>query len=1616
MYKPYKMILWGMLSAASLYYESRGADFSSLLLGGDTSGDNTDLSAALLGGDTTIIDSNAINAALAANATSIAQGLEQQVQGSTNLTQAQKQQQEQVVLGEFADNPVVEAYLQNYIKIFGTAQYAQAGQMFTTIINTIQTASFTQLVLPSFWQQTIGQCESALATMNTAFAQFGVNPDLTMDTIFTRSFFNTIRVYHVFIQTLARYAAQVAVSGKITVTDIDNLVRCVSTVFTSFDKLKGLYFSSQQEMVKDLGVESVSAESMLASEILAASAMSAKILAADPLNYYINATIALDWIKLLNFFTTLPNANFPHSSNANLYVVGYDTFTDYQNEVSANLAIVLSGAVNNGLAQMEQDPIKNKTILQNMQNYCDAAVQMYGLQNTPEAAAQAAVLQQTMKQISDGIGAAINQEATIQQSIAGARQQLQIAGATLAQIKAAYVTLAAATSSYANLITTYTGLKASANAAYGNLVKQQISGDSYVAVARMYWQSFLNDMQMGGGLLNASPLNVTSNNITSVIASLNSMCTNAVNVINGTNNPYALSAQDKTSVISAMYASAINSYNTAAIAVSGAGATSAALATDPLADIGFLNVMQASLQDAQSYFQNFGQAIQSIQNLSSDNVSNLQIAVQNALASAQRLQKSAQQTPQLALWLAPVGGNWSKALITTLTAIVQAQSFGAQNLLQYRYFSVLQSSASLMTVDQQTAVNNLLQALSAQVNISSQVQQSFQTAQASSGWSPAVAAAWDSALNLAQSYFLLGVGQLSLQDSATRLQNYITTLQAYVAYAQQYTSDFQTALTIYKAATKAYCASQACVNAKIALPSSITPATLGQLVAQAAKNNKKTGLFDMLAQSVQAFTTQTDPTLQMNAQLQLQNNVQQLNLYIQHQQDDWTPLNLQVGQTFSALLSGAAEQDTYIYTVTTQEGVTASYTIPTYNECMQPSTLLKAQVAFNNAQAATVKGDFLTGAQDYTQAAQLFYNASTTLTDATAIKNAQNQYFLSQTRLQASGSAAILQGCNFVTLGNFTNVPTVYLASSSQLSFNPTLVGALPLSLAVTQTTPIAGQQFSDFLNLLQVYIVYASLQGQGLVPSSYYKLGTLQRAAGLSASQIALITPFEQTAQDYASQVQQAFSTGFNNGTQQLKLTIATQLQPDGSLVAKCSNLPVPLLIPVTPNGVTASSYYSGAYLLFKPGTQLLHFGSTVYVPGQDAVAAGVILQNITKLYLACAYNYGQSATAVYNKLAPQLATATDIGVYSTQVNAVNNAYQNALAYIQSSNTSTNTAYGYATALAGSYPANVNQYVVTLYNQWASQLQTCLVGNPVSSGYQSALYTLNALYLQQSGVIPSLLVQSEQNIALAFKKAGDACRNFATPDPINGRVNLYPYQTGSGYYNAALQEYQKANDSSNQQVTSQLIFLTSALEIVQNANLYFDIKTNGTMYVDSKGTPKTVSWKTLQSDYYTFQNQNSLTTSKSMDYGELTEYNRVKNLLLDAAINITYLQNSVTTGSTGSTEGDKSAVLSALVSKGVIDGSIGIDQSNQTVRINLLQFAAQGYQLFVATPSQLSVFLADLSSALAYQYIYDYLGGLPASTDPNFATTFQNQWSQFFSALQNESISLENPSSAYLG
>ena len=1584
------------------------------------------------GGSGSIIDT--INQALDKNQQNIAQAIEQRSQGTGGGAS-----NEQMLIGEFSENPALVKYLQNYVKMFGDVKYAQVGQAFTTNVQAIQGASFSQLASQAFLQQTIKQSESNLADLYTAYTNYGLHPDITLDNVFTRAFFDVLQLYGIYLTTLSNYVAQIAISGKIVVSDITNLQQCTVLIMSSFDKLKGLYFPNQQQLVQSLSSQAFSAETVFANKILLVAALSAKLLAADSsLNYYNNCPLALAWAQFIALFAGLPNATYPNTGSMNLQVTGYQTFTAYLQEVCGNLVTVLDAGVRFASNQMTGSASNNTNVLAAFRNYFNAAKQMYTLLNTDVANVKLASLQTFYNAIDQVYTTAFATETTVTADVNAARQALQTPGQTLTQIKSATAKFSSAVTSYQTLISTFNSISDATDSSYCNQIIQQLAGDTYIGLACVYWKSFLEDAQAGGGLVSTLPISVTNNNLASVIASLQSMCTNAVSVLSGNQNPYHTSANDTATSIVQMYKNASDSYSGASIQVSTAGAVSASAAgpVDSIMKTDMINAMPNIVQTAQTYFQSFGQAIQALQSVSSSNVSSFQASVAQALSAAANLQSLDVKYPLLAQFLAPVGGDWSNALISTLTAIFQVQTFGSQNLLQYMYGSVLQSSAQYMTAAQKSAMSSLLTQLGSQVDISTQVQQAFQAAQAATNAATAIPL-WNTALNLAQTNYTLGKGQASLQDSAARLVTYITIVQAYINFALLKTTDFATALTIYRVAAQAYCATQACSQANVTLPSTITVAAVGQLVIQAAHNATNTGVLDFIKQDIQNFITQTDPAAQLQAQTKLQNDMQQLATYIANQQNDWVPFTLQAGTTFTSLMSQAAgNSNSYVYTVTTAEGATTNYTISNYSSVMQPASLLQADAAFQAGQAATVAGNFTLGAQSYSQAAQLFYNASCCMIDPAVVTNAQNQYYLSQTRMQASGVAALVQPCSVQTVGNFTNLPTAYVVSSAQITIDPSLVGTLPASLNKTQATSLSAQQFSDFLNVLQRHIVYSSLQGQALDPSIYYQASSLTRVTGLTNTQISLITPLEKTAANYVAQLQTAFTTGLQSGSQNLKLTATCQLQPAGGLAVLCTNLPIPLLIPITPNGYTAGAYYIGAYQLFQPGTALLNFGSQIYVPGQDVATAGLLLQYIMQLYLGCAYNYGQLATSIYNQFSSQLSSTQDITTLKDQIDSMNIAYQNGIAYVQSNSNSQNTAYGYAVSLAAlkssysSYPTNVNQYVVSLYTQWANQLKTCLVGDPSSSGYQNVLATLNGIYMQQANVMPSLVSQSNQNIAAAFKIAGDACLLFSKLDPINGRVSVYPYDAASGYYSAALQKYQTLQDTANQTAMNQKLNLVSISFIQQYAQLYYDVKVNGTKYLNKHGVSTTVTWTQLCTDYHTYINSGtSLGSSQAMDSGELAEYNRVKNLLLNAGINCAYVQNVLSSASSGSSSASTSStavqaatttqIITALKAFNAVFANLattGIDLTSETIRTNLLKYAIGEYNLFVATQNQLLSWVSQISSTISYQYIYDYLGGLPASTASNYATALQTEWTQFFTALQNEAESLQNPSSSYLG
>lgn len=1581
-----------------------------------------------------------INQALTANQATIAQGVEQRVQGSTGLSDAQKDQEEQLLIGEFAEDPDLVAYLENYVKMFGDEQYAQVGLAFSANLQAIQKASFSQLVSQDFLKQTIDESEKALANLYTTYTKYGLHPNITLDNVFTRSFFDVVQLYGIYLKALTQYVYQMVVSRKIAATDIINLQKCITLIMGSFDTLKGLYFSNQQQLVQDSGSQTNTAETIFAQDLLLLAAISAKQLMVDSsLNYYKDSALALAWAECINLFASLPNANYPHTASMNFSVNGYQTFDEYLQEVCGNLAKILDGGVRFGSHQMTGSAANNSSVLAALRNYYNAAIQMYAWQNTDAAQIASASLQNFFTTVDKVYKDAFKKETDTTAVVNASRQLLQTPGKSLVEIKAAALEFAKAQATYQQLIATFNSINDETDAAYCNQILQQLAGDNYIGLACVYWQSFLQDEKAGGALLSTLPVAVTTSSLGSVMSSLQIMCTNAQAVLGGTKNPYACSSNDTTTSIAQMYTNAMQAYNSASTQVSTAGTVSASSTgpVDSIMNLALLNQLQnSSLQIMQNYFQNFAQALQALQTVSSENVSVFQTAVANALSAASLLQDVAVKYPEYTHFLPPVGQDWNKALISTLVAIFQVQSFGSQSLLQYLYGSVLQSSSAYMLSAQQTAMNTMLTQLGAQVDIAQQVQQSFQSAQAATNTAAALPL-WNTALNLAQTYFTLGKSQLSLQDSAARLVNYITTVQAYINFALLKTSDFSTALMLYRLAAQAYYATQSCITAKVTLPATITADALGQLVIHAAHNSTNTGVLDFIMQDVQNFSAQTDPAKQAQAQNQLQNDMQQVDIYIQNQMNDWKPFALQSNTNVTPLMTGAAgNQNSYVYTVTTLEGATTNYTIPNFTTIMQPASLLQAQAAFQAGQAATVVGNFAAGAQSYAQAAELFYNASTSMKDAAAIANAQNQYYLSQTRMQASGVAALVQPCLAQTVGNFKNFPTAYMVSSAQINIDPFIVGNLPASLSASENAPLSAQQFADFLKVLQIYIVYTQLQAKGYSPATYYQPASLQRVSGLSDSQISILALHEQDAQIYAQQLQTAFTTGFQSGSQTLKLSASLQVQQSGAAILSCTNLPIPLLIPITPNGYTAGAYYIGAYQLFQPGGSLLNFGAQVYVPGQDVITAGLLLQNIMQLYIGCAYNYGQLATNIYNEFSSQLSSTQDVTTLNDQINAMNIAYQNGIAYIQSNSNSENTAYGYALSLAAlqdsyaSYPANVNQYVVSLYAQWATQLQACLVGNPTTSGYQNVLSTLNAVYMEQANVMPTMANQSNQNIAAAFKKAGDACMSFPIEDSVNGRVSLYPYDTATGYYSAALQQYTTLQDTANQNAMNQQLNLVSISLLEQYAKLYYDIKTNGTMYLDIHGKPQKVTWNQLGTDYLTYANSGTnLGSSQVMDSGELAEYNRVKNLLLNAAINCSYVQNalassatsssSTSSGSSAAQSPDTITIIKALVSFNAAFsnlGTTGMDFTNETVRTNLLEYAAGGYTLFEQTPSVLLSFVSQLSSAIAYQYMYDYLGGLPNSTASNYASALQTEWSQFFTALQNEAQSLQNPSSSYLG
>lgn len=673
------------------------------------------------------------------------------------------------------------------------------------------------------------------------------------------------------------------------------------------------------------------------------------------------------------------------------------------------------------------------------------------------------------------------------------------------------------------------------------------------------------------------------------------------------------------------------------------------------------------------------------------------------------------------------------------------------------------------------------------------------------------------------------------------------------------------------------------------------------------------------------------------------------------------------------------------------------------------------------------------GKQDFTSSATLYGNIKEYCLELLPLLQSSSQekaykdiYFLANTRATAASLAVQVIAKNMTTISSLTNVPQNYYAQSYHLNnVDMQLLGGLvPTSLkTLTTLTALSALQIKDAVAIVKAYIISQLLQSQGMTFSSCYTGYLLQKQAGISVKNNKILKSIESQVDAYLKQWE----------------NIGISAKVSGTVIDFVLNeLPISPVTPFYSGAPSAVEYFTGAAELFQPGTALVDGGQ--YVPGQDEASYKTMLESVAYAYVISAQKKLDSAQKTATSLTANLTKSLkskksiDEVMFMQEYNKIKKGIISAQSLFFAEQDS---AYSYFNLAQQSAKAQtVKQLFLNSYSQQVDIMSKFLVGNPVSNMYNSVLSDLNQVYLSWSVELDpekdaSKIAQNKKKVVELFETAGDACMNYAYKQTMFPNLQQYHYMTAASNYEAAKQQYiSMLNDNQQGDVMRNKALQAYFFACIQKMTAYYYAKTNGVMYTPVamigydatiSTTPTQISFSDLIASYQSFEN------AGNQNQGKIDAYNDVQKLLLDAAMYIQYLSGVYEAKVTPSQSNKPKAkakvtldpqLLSYLQSKNIIaaQGNV-VSYTQSNILPKLFNMANQVFIKFQNNFSALADWCNCLYTAIQYQYIDDYQGGIDTSlSSVDQAAEFSKKWQSFSIAMQKESSALENPSSAYVG
>lgn len=697
---------------------------------------------------------------------------------------------------------------------------------------------------------------------------------------------------------------------------------------------------------------------------------------------------------------------------------------------------------------------------------------------------------------------------------------------------------------------------------------------------------------------------------------------------------------------------------------------------------------------------------------------------------------------------------------------------------------------------------------------------------------------------------------------------------------------------------------------------------------------------------------------------------------------------------------------------------------------LQDITTLQSQGQsnFKQAVAAEKTSDFATAAQQYENMKNVYLKLLSTPLPSAEHQTIKSKYFLANSLWTASSLASTISVAGTQSLETLTDVPTSYVVSAYQTpAIDIALLGltSLPTSLQsialnqLVSTLKIA--QKKDLLQIFKAYVVSQVVADQSVQFSDCFVDYQLQIKTGISDVYQSIATQALQQVTQYLKD----FKT-----TSQMAVLVASST----SLTLVLYKAPIAAVTPLYSSAPIAADYFLGAQMLFQPGSQLVVLSGNPYVPGNDTLAASMMVEDVAYCYASAALQEITQAQSIMNDILKKIAAAqasvkTVTAKTVTAKAPIKLPKDFAMNYSQVKKgilraqsllvASDQSAQAYFTQAGNSAQAQAVQAVyMGLYKTLITFMKQCLVGDPFSSEYNNILSDMNNTYLQWGVELDptkdaAKIDQINQDIVDLFVTAGTQCENVYYYQSLYPEFKQIHYMAAAQDFIAAQQKYSSMGHKNKASKMQDKVNNAYFSGCDQNIELYFYAKHNGISYTSQSGQLTNVSFDQLLADYNNFEQNGAL-----IDPAKQSAYNSVQNLLLNAAMVYQNLaqsyQNLVTPSAASSSSNQK--LLKYLQAQKLVPSDVltigAIPFSNAGLKEKILTQASAIYQNFLTDPGTMAAWLNLLIIIVQHIYGEDYLG----ATATESSTDLENQTQAFFDAEQKEASSLQNPSSAYVG